>query len=66
MQRDNELITAEDDQEFLSRLQLTLTRAASPSRTVSGFFPCFRERNFAHCSMMHRRKMSHQFSHEIR
>lgn len=34
LQRDNEVITAEDDQEFLTRLQLTLNRAASPSRTV--------------------------------
>jgi len=33
LQRDNELITAEDDQEFLTRLQLTLNRAASPSKT---------------------------------
>lgn len=35
MQRDNEIVSAEDDQEFLTRLQLTLNRAASPGRTVS-------------------------------
>ena len=35
MQRDNEIVTAEDDQEFLSKLQLTLNRAASPGRAVS-------------------------------
>ena len=34
LQRDNEIVTAEDDQEFLARLQLTLNRAASPGRTV--------------------------------
>ncbi|CAF1262588.1 unnamed protein product [Adineta ricciae] len=33
LQRDNELITAEDDQEFLARLQLTLNRASSPGRS---------------------------------
>ncbi|CAF3890340.1 unnamed protein product, partial [Rotaria sordida] len=33
LQRDNEIIMAEDDQEFLSKLQLTLNRAASPGRT---------------------------------
>jgi hypothetical protein len=34
LQRDNEVVLAEDDQEFLSRLQLTLNRAASPGRSV--------------------------------
>ena len=34
LQRDNEIITAEDDQEFLTRLQLTLNRAASPGKAV--------------------------------
>ncbi|CAF5089777.1 unnamed protein product, partial [Rotaria sp. Silwood1] len=33
LQRDNEIIMAEDDQEFLSKLQSTLNRAASPGRT---------------------------------
>ncbi|CAF4111576.1 unnamed protein product, partial [Rotaria sp. Silwood2] len=33
LQRDNEIVMAEDDQEFLSKLQLTLNRAASPGRT---------------------------------
>jgi len=32
LQRDNEIITAEDDQKFLARLQLTLNRAGSPGR----------------------------------
>ncbi|CAF1273083.1 unnamed protein product, partial [Adineta steineri] len=32
LQRDNEIIAAEDDQEFLAKLQLTLNRAASPGR----------------------------------
>ncbi|CAF1195032.1 unnamed protein product [Adineta steineri] len=32
LQRDNEIINAEDDQEFLAKLQLTLNRAASPGR----------------------------------
>ncbi|CAF0841984.1 unnamed protein product [Rotaria sordida] len=39
LQRDNEIITAEDDQEFLSRLQLTLNRAASPGRTEENATP---------------------------
>lgn len=39
LQRDNEVITAEDDQEFLTRLQLTLNRAASPSRTEENATP---------------------------
>jgi hypothetical protein len=29
------VITAEDDQEFLAKLQLTLNRATSPGRTVN-------------------------------
>ncbi|UJR30036.1 hypothetical protein I4U23_017581 [Adineta vaga] len=33
LQRDNEVVTAEDDQEFLARLQLTLNRASSPGRS---------------------------------
>ncbi|CAF1197504.1 unnamed protein product [Didymodactylos carnosus] len=33
LQRDTEIITAEDDQEFLTKLQSTLNRTASPART---------------------------------
>ncbi|CAF3667282.1 unnamed protein product [Adineta steineri] len=39
LQRDNEIVTAEDDQEFLSRLQLTLNRAASPGRNDENSTP---------------------------
>ncbi|CAF3627668.1 unnamed protein product [Rotaria sp. Silwood1] len=39
LQRDNEIVAAEDDQEFLSRLQLTLNRAASPGRTEDNATP---------------------------
>jgi len=39
LQRDNEIITADDDQEFLARLQLTLNRAASPGRADENATP---------------------------
>lgn len=34
LQRDNEIIVAEDDQEFLSKLQSTLNRSSSPTKVL--------------------------------
>ncbi|CAM2698002.1 unnamed protein product [Rotaria socialis] len=39
LKRDDEIIMAEDDQEFLSKLQLTLNRTASPTRTDENVTP---------------------------